>query len=26
VRTKKSLYEGIAAVESCNDDLGARAV
>lgn len=26
VRTKKSLYEGIAAVESCNDDLGARGV
>ena len=26
VRTKKSLYEGIAAVESCNDDLGVRAV
>jgi hypothetical protein len=26
VRTKTSLYEGIAAVESCNDDLGARAV
>jgi hypothetical protein len=26
VRTKKSLYEGIATVGSCNDDLGARAV
>jgi hypothetical protein len=26
VRTKKSLYEGIAAVESCNDDFGARVV
>ena len=26
VRTKKSLYEGIAAVESWNDDLGAHAV
>jgi len=25
-KKKKSLYEGIAAVESCNDDLGVRAV
>jgi hypothetical protein len=25
-RQKKSLYEGIAAVESCNNDLGARGV